>query len=385
MASVGHYPCWPSTRWSSVAHHLCNYRDRDIRTTVVSLPAHINATLDANDLDYDDSQSNPNPNRVQVSGFRLGSVYLRYHTSSEVTRKLHWVPFSSLQYFPIDFISSPCNHVFQFKMLSKVSDTRAEPEKAPVYDKMGVIFATRNVAKCCAYLQPHIKPTSRILDVGCGTGSITVDLARHVPQGHVVGIDISSDSLAQATSLAKAQGITNVEFMQSDAHAIRALSDDSFDIVHSHMVLLHLSDPVLALREMRRLVKDGGIVAARDVAATFTVPEKPILAKQQKIYERIAGERGAHTDGGKHTHLWAHEAGFPWDKIEASSAGWEFSGPAARRIWVEGAKNSMRTVAIGGGYATEEEMDEMGAGWEEWGNDEGARFMGLDGQILCFK
>lgn len=267
----------------------------------------------------------------------------------------------------------------------KVSDTHGEPEKAPIYDKMGAIFASRTVAKCCAYLQPHIKPTSRILDVGCGAGSITIDLARLVPQGHVVGVDISSDSLAQATSFAQAQGVTNVEFKQSDAHAMRDLVDGSFDIVHSHMVLLHLSDPVKALREMRRLVRDGGVVAARDVATTVIIPEKPILVKQTQIYDRISRDRGAHTDGGKHTHLWAHEAGFAWDKIEMSCGAWEYSGPAERRAWVEGAKSSMRAIAVAGGYATEQELDEIGAGWEEWGNHEEARFMGLDGQILCFK
>jgi hypothetical protein len=68
-----------------------------------------------------------------------------------------------------------------------------------------------------------------------------------------------------------------------------------------------------------------------------------------------------------------------------SCGAWEFSGPAGRRVWVEGAKASMRTVAVGGGYATDAEIDEIAAAWEEWGKHEGARFMGLDGQILCFK
>jgi ubiquinone/menaquinone biosynthesis C-methylase UbiE len=296
------------------------------------------------------------------------------------------LPLSSLLFGLIDLIISAYNYVFQFKMSpSQVSEVHGEPEKAPVYDKMRVLFASRTVAKCCAYMQPHIKPTSRILDVGCGAGSITINFARLVPQGHVVGLDISADSLAQAKSLAQAQGITNVEFRQGDAHAIQGLSEGSFDIVHAHMVLLHLSDPVKALCEMRRLVRDGGVVAARDVATTILIPEKPILAKQMQIYERISRESGAHPDGGKHSHVWAHEAGFAWDKIEMSNGAWEYSGPAERHAWMEAAKNSMRTVAIGGGYASEEEMNQIRAAWEEWGNLEEARYMGLDGQILCFK
>lgn len=93
----------------------------------------------------------------------------------------------------------------------------------------------------------------------------------------------------------------NIEFIQSDTHAIKALSDESFDIVHSHQVLLHLSDPVGALREMRRLVKAGGIVAARDNAANVPVPTNAVIAKQNEIYERAARDKGTHADGGRHT------------------------------------------------------------------------------------
>jgi ubiquinone/menaquinone biosynthesis C-methylase UbiE len=268
---------------------------------------------------------------------------------------------------------------------SKVSGDKNEAEKPPAYDKMAPIFATRTVAKCCAYMQSHIKPTSQILDVGCGAGAITIDLARLVPQGRVLGIDISSDSLAQATSLAQAHGIKNVEFIKSDAHAIQALDDESFDIVHSHMVLLHLPDPVKALREMRRLVKPGGVVAARDVATTVMVLEMPLLVKVQAIYDHVARDRDAHPDGGRHTHAWAHEAGFAWDRIEMSSGSWAYSGSAGRRTWAEAAKHSVRAIAVAGGYATDEEMDEIKAAWEEWADCEDARFMGLDGQIICFK
>ena len=265
------------------------------------------------------------------------------------------------------------------------SDTQNESKKAAVYEKFGAIFASRTVAKCCAYLQPHIKPTSRILDVGCGPGSITIGLARLVPQGHVVGVDISSDALARARSIGQALDITNLEFMQGDAQAMQAHSDESFDIVHSHQLLLHLSDPVGALREMRRLVKPGGIVAARDVATTIVVPMNPVLGKQLELFDRIYSDRGAHADGGKYTHVWAHEAGFAWDKMEMSCGAWEFSGAEGRQAWTESAKDSLRKVAVAGGYATEEEMDEARIAWDEWGKKDDARFMSIDGQILCFK
>ena len=56
-------------------------------------------------------------------------------------------------------------------------------------------FNQRSAAIYAAHLLPHLKPSFRILDVGCGPGSITLDLARLVPDGHVVGIDINAGML----------------------------------------------------------------------------------------------------------------------------------------------------------------------------------------------
>lgn len=62
------------------------------------------------------------------------------------------------------------------------------------WDKFKKFFENRNVEKCAAHLIPYIKPNSKIIDVGCGIGTITLDFARRVPQGSVVGIDQSERS-----------------------------------------------------------------------------------------------------------------------------------------------------------------------------------------------
>ena len=115
------------------------------------------------------------------------------------------------------------------------------------------------------------------------------------------------------------------------------------------------------------------------------MPTNAVIVKQNEIYERIARDRGAHADGGRHMPAWAHEAGVAWDKIEMSSAAWEYSGPEGRRIWVESVKDSLRKVAMARVYATEEEMDEGRAAWEEWAIHEEARFMALDGADHLFQ
>ena len=119
----------------------------------------------------------------------------------------------------------------------------------------------RTAENSAAYLLPHLEPHMRILDVGCGPGTITAGLADRVPQGHVTGIDAAPDIVEQAR---EADGRPR-EPRLHDRRRLRArLPGRHFDVVHAHQVLQHLSDPVLALREMRRVTRPGGLVAARD-------------------------------------------------------------------------------------------------------------------------
>src|ERR1019366_7351454 len=102
-------------------------------------------------------------------------------------------------------------------------------------------------------------PDSHVLDVGCGPGTITADLASRVT--HVTAVEHTSAALDLAR--AEMAGLTNVSYVVTDAHALD-LPDDSFDVVHAHQVMQHVGDPVQALREMRRVCKPGGLGAVRD-------------------------------------------------------------------------------------------------------------------------
>jgi ubiquinone/menaquinone biosynthesis C-methylase UbiE len=122
----------------------------------------------------------------------------------------------------------------------------------------------RTVANSAAYLSPHLTPGLRVLDVGCGPGTITAEFADRVgldsSGGSVVGMDASAEVVALASDAASRPNLT---FAVGDVYAIDA-PDDAFDIVHAHQVLQHLADPVAALREMWRVCRPGGVVAARD-------------------------------------------------------------------------------------------------------------------------
>ena len=105
----------------------------------------------------------------------------------------------------------------------------------------------RTVANSAAYLIPSLKPGQRILDVGSGPGTITIDLATRVAPGHVTGLDAATDVVEKATALAAERGVAGVSFRVGDAYALDA-AEGPYDIVHAHQVLQHLSRPVDALR-----------------------------------------------------------------------------------------------------------------------------------------
>ena len=119
----------------------------------------------------------------------------------------------------------------------------------------------RTVDNSAAYLAPHLTSGISVLDLGCGPGTITADIGRRVAPGRVLGIDASAAVIEEARR--DAGGGPNVEFSVGDLYVLD-LDDHTFDVVHAHQVLQHLPDPVRALREMKRVCKPDGLVAARD-------------------------------------------------------------------------------------------------------------------------
>ena len=115
----------------------------------------------------------------------------------------------------------------------------------------------RTAENSAAYLLPHLRAGQDLLDVGCGPGNITGDLARRLAPGRVVGVDSSSDIIAAAR-----RDYPDADFVVGDVYSLQ-FDDASWDIVHAHQLLQHVPDPVGALKEMRRVVSRRGIVAAR--------------------------------------------------------------------------------------------------------------------------
>jgi ubiquinone/menaquinone biosynthesis C-methylase UbiE len=244
----------------------------------------------------------------------------------------------------------------------------------------------RTADNSAAYLLPSLRPGLDLLDVGCGPGTITVDFARLVAPGRVVGIDRAPDVLGQAREHAGEQGVAPV-FQVDDVYGL-SFPDASFDVVHAHQVLQHLSDPVRALAEMRRVLRPGGIVAARD--ADFScfawAPLDPMLTRWIEMYRAVARRNAAEPDAGRFLKGWALAAGF--SEVRATSSTWTYADPDACAwwggLWADRCElSSLADQALAYGLSTREELSAIAAALRAWTTKPDAFFMVPHGEILA--
>jgi ubiquinone/menaquinone biosynthesis C-methylase UbiE len=124
-------------------------------------------------------------------------------------------------------------------------------------------------------LQAGLRPGMRVADLGCGVGMVTNLLAELVgPTGSVVGVDVSAEQIAQARESLPA-GSSNVTFVEASA-TDTGLPRETFDLVYCRFLLLHLSEPAQALREMHDLLKPNGILVCEDGDLTHHNPQAAI-------------------------------------------------------------------------------------------------------------
>ncbi|MQS13834.1 methyltransferase domain-containing protein [Streptomyces kaniharaensis] len=247
---------------------------------------------------------------------------------------------------------------------------------------------SRGVADSAAYLVPELRSGQALLDVGCGPGTITADLAELVgPGGRVVAVDTSGEVLEQAAAYVAGRGLSNVVFEVADVHQLR-YRDGEFDVVHAHQLLQHVADPVAALREMRRVVAPGGVVAARDVDyATMTwYPEAPALESWLLLYRRTARANGGEPDAGRRLLSWARAAGFA--EVTATATTWTYATPERRAFWAgmwadRTVDSAFARTAEERGFADRAELERIAAAWREWSTAEDGWFSMLHGEILA--
>ena len=184
----------------------------------------------------------------------------------------------------------------------------------------------RSAETHAAYLLPHLKPGLRVLDFGCGPGTITVGLARAVDPGEVHGIDMEESQIGMARSAAGAGGHSNATFHVGDITAL-PFEDNVFDVAHCHAVLMHVPDTRAVLSEVKRVLKPGGIIASREmfVESSFLEPSGENFGAAWATFSRLLAANGGHPQLGKELKNTFLEAGFSDIRVGGS---FDFFGTA---------------------------------------------------------
>ena len=172
-------------------------------------------------------------------------------------------------------------------------------------------LATRTAARDAAFFARHLRPGMRVLDVGCGPGTITLGLAQLVAPGEVVGIDLQPSLIERARALAATREQTNARFEIADVYGL-PFADECFDAAFGNGVLMHLAEPVRALAQIRRVLRPGGIIGIRDpdFGAVLYAPMTPTLQRWLELRVRVRQHNGGDPFLGRNQRRLLLDAGF---------------------------------------------------------------------------
>jgi len=230
--------------------------------------------------------------------------------------------------------------------------------------------ARRTAEEAAAFLLPELRSGMRLLDVGCGPGSITRGLAERLAPGLVVGVDLSRETLAAARQDAAARGLTNLQYEEGSVYQL-PFPDASFDVAYAHQVFQHLREPETALREMLRVVRSGGLVAVRDVdwgTATYW-PLDPWIDRFVEVHLKTWYRNGGEPRMGRRLRALFNAAGVADRQVTA--AVWCYTTLSETVDWGESYAERLLTSPMGEraveyGYASRADLEAMAAAFRAW-------------------
>jgi ubiquinone/menaquinone biosynthesis C-methylase UbiE len=229
-------------------------------------------------------------------------------------------------------------------------------------------LSSRTATREAAFFLPSLKPGMRLLDCGCGMGALTTSLAEWLAPGEVVGFDREQSQVEAARDWAARKGTTNVRFELGNIYEI-AYPDASFDAVFAYTVLEHLREPKRAMREMRRVLKPGGVIGLcdPDYEGQLTAPSTPAVTELLHLMNRFSEEH-ASPYYARHQREYLLEAGFSRTEGFALAAGGGSSrmSPFMFRNIIKPTIEEIRPWIIENKLATDRHVDELLSETEVW-------------------
>jgi SAM-dependent methyltransferase len=242
----------------------------------------------------------------------------------------------------------------------------------------------RRGADVAGFLMRHLKPGMTLLDCGCGPGSVSLDLAEAVAPGTVIGVDVEPRQIDAARRLSTERGVTNARFEVGSVYEL-PFPNGTFDAAFANTLLLHLREPLRALREIRRVLKPGGIagIADGDFSTWLWEPASRLLDRIRALFLQSIRWNGGDPQLARHYRRLLLDAGFARSEMTGRVGSETCGAPdATRRLAATTAQQlesgPLGRVARENGWATDEELAAMAAEVRAWGERPDAFLASLD-------
>lgn len=240
-------------------------------------------------------------------------------------------------------------------------------EGASTFDEL---MRTRSAAVYADFVLPYLERGERLLDVGCGPGSITIGLAETVD--HVTGVDVDDSEFDDARAYAERHGIGNVTFREGSIYELD-FPDASFDACTLLSMMETLADPLAGLAEVRRVLKPGGLIGASSIEYGGLIlhgPDEPWLRRFYELRLQLWEAQGdVYPTRGRELRSLLERAGFA--DVEASTTYLSYGNEERVRTFGLGRAADCRDEwYVGGltehGLAEPGEIQALEQAWLRW-------------------
>ncbi|KAI5962497.1 uncharacterized protein KGF55_003573 [Candida pseudojiufengensis] len=250
--------------------------------------------------------------------------------------------------------------------------------------------AWRTVENSGKFITAVLQPDFKVLDAGSGPGTITIDFAKnYLNDGSIVGIEPTQQLIDESNELKLKQNVSNAKFKLGSIYNI-PFPDNTFDLVYSHQVIIHLEDPIKALKELERVTKPGGFVCVKDadLEATVVSPKKYEILKE---YSLLKAKNSGSTDpiAGRNLRSKAIQAGYDPNNITSSISQWLLTDDLNEKqkfadMFIGRVKTS-NEVAYTDEQKNEEIKNKVVEAYKEWAEDVNSLFCIINFEITYQK